>query len=198
MNKNILILFALKKEANSLLNHSGLKFEGLTKNKFFCKSNNYNITLCITGIGKKAKKTFEYIDLKDACLIIKAGSCAILDENISLLTPIIPKFIGYNDQKYTVDISLLNEKIKSIIIDKGLITLDKPLLNKKKADEYYKNNYAACDMETFYLIEKYNGTPFIPILVGTDRGDKKSILDFLKNITKASGIIKDQIIKIIE
>lgn len=202
MNKNIIILFALKKEANSLLYQSGLKFEKLSGNEFFCKYNDYKISIYIIGIGKKAKKTYDRININKDCLIIKAGTCAILDNNIPLLTPIIPKYIGNIYQKINLDFLLLDEKlhskIKSIIIDKGLITLDKPLINKKKADEFYNNNYAACDMEVFYLIEKYKGLPFIPILVGTDRGNKNSIILFLKNISKASEIIKDQIIRIIK
>ncbi len=201
MNKNIIILFALKKEANSLLNQSGLNFKKISKNEFFSEFNNYNITVKITGVGGQSLKKTDIINTKNNTLIIKAGTCAILNDKIPLLSPIIPKFVGYNEKKIDVDLSLIDTKIKTkinlMVIDKGLITLEKPLLNKKKAKEYFNNNFTAADMETFYLIEKYKNTPFIPLLVGTDRGDKKSIIEFFKNLSKASNIIKDEIIKII-
>ena len=201
MNKNIIILFALKKEANSLLNQSGLKFKKLSTNEFFCTFNNYNITVNITGIGGQSLKKTDNINIKNNALIIKAGTCAILDNKIPLLTPIIPKFVGHNEEKIDVDLSLLDIKIKTkikpMVIDKGLITLEKPLLNKIKAKEYFNNNFIAADMETFYLISKYKKTPFIPLLVGTDRGDKKSVIEFIINLSKASHILKDEIIKII-
>ena len=202
MNKTIIILFALIKEANSLLNQSILKFKLLAKNEFFCEYNSYNIIVLITGIGKKSKKSHKIINSNNNCLIIKAGTCAILDNNISLLTPIVPQFVGYDQKKINLEFSRFNlniqKKIKPMIINKGLLTIKKPLLNKKKAKTYYKNNFAACDMETFYLLEKYKETPFIPLLVGTDRGNNTSIISFFKNLSKASEILKDQIIKIIK
>ena len=135
-------------------------------------------------------------------MIIKAGTCAVLDDNIPLLKPIIPQFVGFDKKIINLDLSYadkkIHNKIRPIFINKGLITVTKPLLNQKKGEEYLNYNFALCDMETFYLIEKYKNIPFIPLLVGTDRGNKKSIITFIKNLSKASEILKDQIIKIIK
>lgn len=202
MNKNIIILFALKKEANSLLNQSILKFKSYSKNEFFCEYNNYNITVLITGIGNKSKNDPRIINLNNNNLLIKAGTCAILDDNIPILTPIIPQFVGFDKKIIKLELSFPDSKVqnrvKLLVINKGLITVKKPLLNKKKGQEYLNKNFAACDMETFYLIEKYKNIPFIPLLVGTDRGDKKSIISFIKSLSKASEILRDEIIKIIK
>ena len=68
----------------------------------------------------------------------------------------------------------------------AFLTLTKPLFNSRLANDYFEKGFIAVDMESFFIKDKYPDSPFIPLLAGTDRGDKKSIIDFFKNLSFAS------------
>ena len=201
MIKEILIIFAHIKEANAFLFQSGFTFIKKENNCFFFSNKNFQINILITGIGqKKTKKIINYYNFNNLELIIKAGTCAVINKENSIKTPLIPKYVGYRDLILPVLFENLEDKfkakIKKYIIDKGLITLDKPLSNKRKVIYYLKNNFDLVDMETFFIMEKFPKIPVIPILVGTDRGDMHAIIDFLKEINNASIILKNVLIDI--
>lgn len=190
MNKKISLIFASLKEANQLLNHSKIKFKKI--NNIFYSSEKINIH--ITGVGKKKVCSWlKSVDMKqfEGTIIIKAGTCAVFDYSLELLRIFIPSFVLYNNKKISINLNNDFENFKNLKHDKGLITLDKPLSDKKTAEIFFKQNLSSCDMETYFLVEAFKDFIFIPILTGTDRADEKAIFDFLKNIKKASMVLKE-------
>jgi len=200
MKQRVLILFALIKEADSFLNHSGLKFIKKAKNHFILENNDY-VDVIITGMGKKNIVKINYEDEKDLMLVIKAGTCGVLDDSIGLKKILIPKIIRYNDRECKQDFMKLPMKLKKIIdpfiINKKILTVDKPLMSKKKSDELYKEGISLVEMELFFITEKLNNTTILPVLIGTDKGDKYAIVDFIKNLQNASNLLSDFLVKLI-
>ncbi|MCK4798355.1 MAG: hypothetical protein KAT05_13320 [Spirochaetes bacterium] len=200
MPKTIIIFFSSIKEANALLYQSNLKFKKKNDIQYICLYKEYKIKVIITGIGKDSINNLEN-EFSDIFFIIKAGTCAVIDNSLSLGIPIIPLFVGYNGINIPLVLSKLPSSIKKrinkMIIKKGLSTLDEPLSAEDKAIILLQNDYAFADMETFFIIDKFKKYPVIPILVCTDRGNKDAKKDFLKMITKASEVLKKVIINII-
>jgi len=202
-NRNqIYIFFSLKREANSLLSQSEIKFKRISNNQFQSSCKDFKINLIITGIWKKCIQAIDNLNLNDPLLIIKAGTCAVLDDRIKLGKIFIPFFVSYKDQKIEIPFSGIPDRIKNELeklkINAGLLTQDEPLFNSAYANKLFKNGFCAIDMETFFIKQKFPGIPFIPLLVGTDRGDKKAIIDFFKNLANASKMLKEEIAKIVK
>jgi len=203
MIKEIIILFAIKNEADSLLNHSEIKFK---KEKGFHSGvhNGYLIKVYIIGIGKsnvvKWLNAFKIIE--NECLLIKAGTCAVLNDDIELLQAIVPSYLGYNDSKIDIDFDKIPDamvkKIKKYIHKDGLVTVDTPLTDRAEADKLLKKNYHFADMETYFVPEKLTGYPFLAVAVGSDRGDKNSTSEFYANLPKVSECLKNTLIEIIK
>ena len=133
--------------------------------------------------------------------IIKAGTCAVLDNDIKLKKIIIPKFIKYSENDRELNLSNLPLNILNLfepyIMNEKLLTVDKPLFSKKKSEKLYREDITFIDMETFHVAEKFNKEIVIPVLVGTDRGDGSTMKDFFLNIREVSDILRDFVITII-
>ncbi|MBN2545768.1 MAG: hypothetical protein JXB50_08230 [Spirochaetes bacterium] len=202
MAGEIVILCAIKKEAGELLFHSKYKFKK-EKNCYVYKSDNLSVKVYITGIGRKKVLDFaKNNNFDNVDLIIKAGTCAVLGNDTELLKPVIPSFAVYNEDTLKLNFENLPDKIKNKINDyaiyRGLATVDKPLTDKKTGEEFLKENIRLIDMETFHLLNNYKNIPFLPLLIGTDRADKYTLLDFLRNLNKASKILREEIADILD
>jgi len=202
MAYDIVILCAIKKEAGALLFHSKYKFKK-ENSCYICNFNETKIRVFITGIGReKALKFAEKNSFDNALFIIKAGACAVPANETELLKPLIPAFVIYNDETLKINFDNFPDSIKNRINDftipKGLVTVDKPLTGKKTGEEYLKKNISLVDMETFHLLKKYQNRPFLPLLIGTDRADKFTLTDFLKNLKKASEVLKETVINLLD
>jgi hypothetical protein len=116
---------------------------------------------------------------------------------LEILKPFIPQNISYTDKKYLlnfekIQIMIKNLKSKKIqIINKNLLTVDKPLINISESKNILSNGYSFVDMETYFIADKFKNELFMPIIVGTDRGDEFSKIDFFKNLPIASSTFKD-------
>jgi len=192
----------MKSEIGALLFHSKYKFKK-ENSCYICIINDTRIRVFITGIGRDSTLKFaEKNCFNNASLIIKAGTCAVLGNETELLRSLIPSFVSHNDETLKLDLGNLpcyiKSKINCLTIAKGLITVDKPLTDPKKGKEYLNKNISLVDMETFHLLKKYQDFPFVPLLIGTDWADKFTLMDFLKNLKKASEILKDALLDIID
>lgn len=200
MAKNILILFASLKEANALLFQSNIHFEKLSAEEYIYKNKN-NVKVIITGIGNNSNKNISRIILANNTLIIKAGTCAVLDPNEDILIPVIPKYVSNEEETIeTYSDNLPNKVLKVIkkyLSHKKLLSLNRALENPNDAKKYFKAGYAFIDMETYHMKKYFNNNIFIPILIGTDRGFANVKNDFLNNLNNASLKLKNIIEKII-
>jgi hypothetical protein len=185
---NIVLIFASKKEAGSLLYQSAFKFIK-TDNYFISRETGNNICVFICGIGQKKVNIFlENTVFPETSFFYKPGTCAVLNENISTLKPIIPGLLCFEKNQITVDEKNIPPKLR-VFYDKNLRlkTSITPVLNSEKT-------YDLADMETYFLAEKIK---VIPLLVGTDRGNFEAEKDFIENLNKASIILKDTILLLV-
>ncbi len=192
--EKIIIFFSFMKEAKPLLFQSSVKFKKKSIIEYNSNFKNMQIVVYITGIGKKSINTIANLNIRDSFLFIKAGTCAVIDDNLDLLKPVIPRFVDYFDKRIMIDLDEKNSMLLSKYqILNGLVTIDHFLNNYNESKELYERNYSVVDMETFYILEKYKGC--IPILIGTDRGDVSFKIDFLNNITEASKLLKNILVE---
>ena len=190
----IYIFFSSLKEANSLLFQSKFKF--IKKDNYY--SYKEKIELYISGIGKNNTLNFiKNLNLENNSIIFKVGTCGILN-NIEILKPFIPSFVFHQDKKIYINKDILkNIEDKILVHNKGLLTVLNPISSLEEKQIILEQGFSLVDMETFFIMDNFNNIPTIPILVGTDRGDCNSKIDFIKNINQASVILKDCIEKII-
>ncbi len=186
--KKMVIFFAGMTEAKPLINHSGIKFNMISDIEF--KSEDKKIDIFITGIGKyKLIEFFEKKQLQkgDFTLYIKAGTCGILNNNISLLSTIVPCQVNIIEGQ-----QILLKTYKQTAIFK-LVTVDAPVTSAEQ--KTLLNGYDLVDMESYYIAQKVKS--LMVICVGTDYADKIAITDFKKNIKLGSELIKQEILEII-
>ncbi len=201
--KEIVLIFACYKEANSLLYQSGITFKKIKPDYYIGDYKNLEIKIYICGIGYEYAASFlNHFELKDHALIIKVGTCAVIDPSIQLLSPFIPKIVSHEKESLNITefkmFNSIGKIIESEILDKKLLTIRLPLINREKAEELFGMGYSFVDMETFYIIDKLKNNMIFPLLIGTDKGDSNAKRDFLNNITKASERLKDSLILILK
>lgn len=187
----IVIFFAGLFEAKELLYHSKFKF---IKETNFYKSEITGkiIKVFITGIGKGKTKSFldKFELINKYSIYIKAGSCAILDDNIKILELIIPKSVKYKNT--TIEINKIPIGKYS---HKGVLeTLDKPLFDVQKKEKLFETGTTFADMETFFFAEYFQEYLFLPLICGSDNGTNSGKFEFLLNIKKVSKILSDELI----
>lgn len=202
MAKKISLFFASLKEANALLFQSPLKFQKKHRNHYFLDSHNYHLDLYVTGIGKKMNLSFPKNLVHDSYLILKVGTCAVIDKNLPLGVPIIPLFAGNMTHNMDVSLKRIDDErivrfLTTLQIDTGLLTLDHPLINDENNEHYRENNYTLVDMECFRLMQAFEGATIIPLLVGTDTGNKNAKKDFFKNLNTASHMLKTAVVDLL-
>jgi hypothetical protein len=198
MKYNYTLFFSSTKEANALIYQSKIKFE---KDDFIYHgktTNDENIQIIITGIGgKNTLNKLEKVNFDKENIFIKFGTCAVPDYNLEILKPFIPQNIFYSEKKYLLNFEKIKIMIKNLLskeiqlINKNLLTVDKPLINISESKNILSNGYSFVDMETFFIADKFKNELFLPVIVGTDRGDEFSKIDFFKNLPIASSIFKD-------
>jgi nucleoside phosphorylase len=204
MSKKIILIFAYHKEANSVLYQANINFNKTASDRYIASYRGKEVVLIISGIGKKAKKVNadmfdDYVSNID--LIIKAGTCAVIDHDSELLNPLIPSRLSYKNEFCSIDFSKINKNLSKIInkykSDKILVTVDNILSSGEKADLLYDSGCSFADMETYFLYDNLKNYPFLPILIGTDRGDFKAKSDFFKTIKKAGELLKNVILEVL-
>lgn len=197
------LIFTSYKEANSFIYQSSFDFTKIKPDYYLSEYKSLPLRLYVSGIGEEYSNKFlaRFEPVLDS-LIIKVGTSAIVDQEIDILTPFIPQKICFEDKiidlKDTYDFKTIENIISERIVNKKLLTTKLPLINSIKALEFLNNGYSFVDMETFYFVEKLKENLIIPVLVGTDRGDVNAKRDFLNNISKASLILKDYIIFLLQ
>jgi len=195
----IAIIFAYIKEANPFIFQSKFKFKKESSSLFSYIDANNSIDVFISGIGQKTFSFINKTDLSEYDLIIKAGTCAVIDPALSVLTTYIPNFIGNETDKISINtkrVDFLN-KIDNLLLDKGLLTLDKPLFNEELHNDYLTKGFSFVDMESFYIIKKYPDKTF-SLIAGTDTGSSSGKKDFFSNLNKASDILKNSLTNLIK
>lgn len=158
-----------------------------------------DIRLFISGIGKDDTVRFfeEFDKNRDKYftnnnrdrLYFKFGTCGILDRKYEKLKIVIPRYVCCNNLCKVTDEVL---SLKKFYVDDKLLTVDKILEDVDKAAGYNNLGYSFVDMESFYLLEKFN---VVPVLVGTDYCDSVSKKDFLTNLSLSSTVLKDFFIR---
>jgi hypothetical protein len=187
MKKLFIIFFSSKKEADFLLFHSKIKFKKNGNQYIF--DNSAKIIVIITGIGrKKTQESMNNIEIENPYMIIKFGTCAVIDGEFDLLQPFIPDFIGSDEGEIKIAFNKLTEDLKKNIklCSKGLYTSLFPYKKNDKIENLLKKNYGFIDMESFYHVRKFRN--ILPIMIGSDRGDIK---DFITNLKSASEKFKE-------
>jgi len=158
--------------------------------------------LLISGIGKKSLKSITKINLHNYYLVIKAGTCAVIDKAINLLSPIIPDTILYCGEIIKMDYTRIPQRLHLIIKDKiksiKIMTVDKPLKDEKTCSIYFEKQISLVEMEMYHIAKYFKDIIFIPLVVGTDFANKFALKDFFYNINEASEILKDELIRIID
>jgi len=196
--KEIVLIFASYKEVNSLLYQSSIIFKKIKPDYYIGNYKNLQIKVYICGIGYDYVNSFlNNFEVVEDALIIKVGTCAVIDPSIDILLDFVPKIVSFKTKSINITnlekFDLINEIIKEKIIDKKLFTIKFPLINKEKSEEFLNIGYSFVDMETFYFIEKFKNSTIFPLIIGTDRGDGNAKRDFLNNISKASNKLKDSL-----
>ncbi|HOJ64763.1 MAG TPA: hypothetical protein PLE45_10120 [Spirochaetota bacterium] len=199
----VFLIFSSYKEANSFIYQSGIDLEKIRPDYFTGKYKDLNIKLYISGIGEEYTEIFlNKFNLEEESIIVKAGTAAIIDPDMDILNSFVPQIVCFEDKmidlKATKNFTFLQDLINDKIINKRLLTTKLPLINKEKAMEFFDRGYSFIDMETFYFIDRLKENFILPLLVGTDRGDCNAKKDFLKNISKASEILKDSIMLLLK
>jgi hypothetical protein len=194
----VLILFAHKTEANAFLFHSGINFIKKDRRIYQASYGQIKLHVSITGIGKNAVGAF----LKNICLdsfpiIIKAGACGVIDPEMPVLKPLVPSFVSYCEKRIQLK-AFSNKKIEEQFrIDKGLMTLDKPLSDSLKASQLLKQEIGCVDMETFFILENVCAhQQFIPFLIGSDRAGKTACFEFIRQIKTVSKLLGNGLIEL--
>lgn len=203
MIKYINIFFALPKEANCFLYRSKIKFTKISSNVFDTEYKDLSIKVFITGVGKKAvEKYFSNSSFDtDNSIFIKAGTCAVIDEDLDILKSYVPTLISDGVEVITIDKraeNFIKELKKVTIVEKKVISLEKALKNKDLRQDYANQNGAFVDMESFYVAQRLDGAIFIPLIVGTDFGYGEVDNDFLSNLNDASKLLSVSLFDIIE
>ncbi|HOF01437.1 MAG TPA: hypothetical protein PK385_04920 [Spirochaetota bacterium] len=201
--KKIIIFFALPNEANSFLYRSKIKFSKISSVVYNSEYKDVSIKVFITGVGKRAVENFfsnSSFDTENS-IFIKAGTCAVLDDDLDILRRYVPLFISDGDEVITIDKKAENyikDQKKITLAEKKVISLEKALNNKDLRQNYAKTDGAFADMECYYVARNLNGAVFIPLLVGTDYGYGEVYSDFLSNLDAASKLLSESLIDIIE
>jgi hypothetical protein len=190
------IFISYRKEASGILFHSGLRFD--REGNLFKPEDAPHIGIFITGIGKKATvEATAGMEFDGDTLIFKFGTCAVIDRDIPLLTPVIPAFSGYGRDILKIDRTKLPcgfEKEASFT-DSRIYTSDHPVFDKNESQKIRENDFSLIDMETYHFVSRFPG--IIPVMVGTDLADSSSIDDFNANIGNASNIFREIFLKFI-
>ena len=202
---DIIILFASKMEADWLINHSPFKFEKMENKYFISRNNEKTLKIWIVGIGKKSvlRWVSRHASLPEVeSLIIKAGACGLPDESIPLMTAFVPQWVGYENKRMELNIKnippYLSSLVPSLTKHKGLLTVDRPLTDPDKGKQLIKAGFGAVDMESWFLMEHFRENIFIPLIIGTDRGNQQAKEDFFTQIREASVILGKKLIQLIE
>ncbi len=147
---NYLIFFAHKKEANALLFQSPLKFKQNSINIYSTQLEDKIISVIICGIGKKRLYAcLKNIKLHREDIIIKAGTCALVDSSLKIKHAYYPSFVSDGEKKINLD------KIDDFtLIDKGLLTVD-GVFTAGSRTIIPVDNVAFIDMEAFYLMDYF-------------------------------------------
>ncbi|MBP7551853.1 MAG: hypothetical protein KA885_00365 [Spirochaetes bacterium] len=203
MKKDIIIFFALPNEANSFLNHSKIKFSKISNIAYNSPYKDISIKVFITGVGKKAVEEFFSSSSFDSnsSIFIKAGTCAVIDDNLDILKRYVPLLISDGSEVITIDKkaeNFIKERKNIALVGKKLISLEKALNSKDLRQRYANINGAFVDMECYYVAQNLNGAIFIPLLVGTDYGYGDVDNDFMSNLNNASKLLSESLIDVIE
>jgi hypothetical protein len=207
--KTIFLFFAMIKEADAILHQSIFKFTKVTEANYKAIYNNTCINLILTGIGKKNIDTLIRQNLFPLgevnpidTLLIKAGTCAVINPEIELSKIIIPLLVCYQNKEIklnlTETVKPFNHIIEKSFFSSRLITLDHPLISTEKSKTLLNQGYSFVDMETFFILNQFPNLPLIPLLVGTDRGNKSAKINFLKKLSAASQLLKEKLTELIK
>lgn len=203
MIKYINIFFALPNEANCFLYRSKIKFTKISSNVYNTGYKDLSIKVFITGVGEKAVENFfsnSNFDSENS-IFIKAGTCAVIDDDLDILKSYVPILISDGAEVITIDKkaeNFIKEFKKVTIVEKKVISLEKALKNKDLRQDYANQNGAFVDMESFFIAQRLDCAIFIPLLVGTDYGYGEVDNDFLSNLNDASKLLSQSLIEIIE
>jgi len=201
--KKIIIFFALPNEANNFLYRSKIKFSKISSAAYNGEYKDASIKVFITGVGKSAVENFfsnSSFDTENS-IFIKAGTCAVLDDDFDILRRYVPLFISDGEEVIAIDKKAENyikDQKKITLAEKKVISLEKALNNKDLRQNYAKTDGAFVDMECYYVAQNLSGAVFIPLLVGTDYGYGEVDSDFLNNLDAASKLLSESLIDIIE
>lgn len=191
------ILFALKVEANSLLHHSSLRFEMVTKRRFEAEYNNTKINIIISGVGREQTiNTLTQLCPGVDSLIIKAGSCALLSNELQLFQGYLPPFV--TDGKGLI---ALSPQVNggTVSPNSGVFTVEKPLTDAALHAPLLEQGAAFVEMELYYIMEHFREHPRkMALLVGSDRGDGAAFADFKANIKRVSDVLRDELMQILK
>lgn len=195
--QEIKILFALKAEANSLINHSPLRFSKVNKRRFEAIYKEKKITLIISGVGREqTERTLTSLSPTSESLIIKAGSCALLPPELELFTPYLPSFV--TDGSRQIELSP-PEMGGFAATPQGAFTVTKPLTDSNLHPVILAKEAAFVEMELFYIMNHFRDHHHkLALLCGTDRGDGSAFKDFFTNIKRVSESLKDALLKLID
>ncbi|MCG8568663.1 MAG: hypothetical protein MJB14_00850, partial [Spirochaetes bacterium] len=113
-----------------------------------------------------------------------------------ILEPYYPAFVLGGNKK--IKLSAIPDEINKNGMN-GLLSVLKPLTNKKYHQHYREQNIAFIDMESFWIMDYFPDLPNKRVLlVPTDKGDGLALKDFLKNISQAALVIKDALVKLLK
>ena len=196
--KKIFVFFASAREANPFLFQSKYRFRKEDPQLFEVSIKSTLITIVITGIGQENvyKATGGLRIEQDSC-IIKAGTCAVPGRQKELLKPYLPSFVS-DGLKFYPACDKLEENW--YCKDDGLISLPGPL----NSERHFKSpvpgkTISFADMESFYLFSRYETVKSkYVLLAGTDRGKGDVKKEFLTHIKKASYILKDALVHLLD
>lgn len=190
MPTNLAIFFSSIKEADKLLFQSQIKFKKVSLDQYIGKTENFSISVYIAGIGNNFRSYINNIKISKDTLIIKVGTGAVIDNNLELLKAYIPSIIRYKNKIIKLSFLKLSKelykKIKNLIINKKLLTVENPLVDNNESHSLFLKGNSIIDMETYHLVDKFKNHCVLPIIVGTDRGGENSKKAFFNNLRKAS------------